>query len=53
MREQKRKPGRTPHVLKGRVADYRPAKRTCLGCGKPFESQGPGNRQCQRCKAKN
>ena len=24
-------------------------KRTCLRCGKPFPSHGPGNRICPRC----
>ena len=31
--------------LKGRHA----ATRTCLGCGKPFLSEGPWNRICKRC----
>ena len=25
-------------------------KRTCLKCGKLFDSAGPGNRICQRCQ---
>ncbi len=24
-------------------------QRTCLKCGNPFDSTGPGNRICQRC----
>lgn len=24
-------------------------QRTCLKCGKPFDSAGPGNRICGRC----
>lgn len=43
--------GRTPQHEKGRVFDYKPAKRTCLFCGKVFDSQGPGNRACQKCKS--
>ena len=26
--------------------------RTCLACGKPFPSSGPGNRRCPKCQAK-
>ncbi len=26
-----------------------PKKRTCLKCGKLFDSTGPGNRICKRC----
>jgi predicted amidophosphoribosyltransferase len=28
-------------------------KRTCLKCGKLFNSAGPGNRICKRCAKKN
>lgn len=27
--------------------------RSCLKCGKPFESEGSGNRLCSRCFAAN
>jgi tRNA(Ile2) C34 agmatinyltransferase TiaS len=38
--------------LKGRILDYQPAQRSCLFCGKTFNSQGPGNRKCEKCRAK-
>lgn len=28
-------------------------QRTCLKCGKSFESTGPGNRICRRCQQVN
>lgn len=51
MDEQKPKRGRPRQSELARVLDYRPATRACLICGKPFASQGPGNRQCKKCKA--
>ncbi len=30
-----------------------PKKRTCLKCGKLFDSAGPGNRICPRCGRRN
>ena len=30
-----------------------PKKRTCLKCGKLFDSAGPGNRICRRCARRN
>jgi Zn finger protein HypA/HybF involved in hydrogenase expression len=47
-RVRKRGPGK----LNGLVADYRPAQRMCLFCGKPFPSQGPGHRKCDKCRSK-
>jgi len=32
---------------------HRQQMRTCLKCGKQFRSDGPGNRICKRCSAKN
>ena len=29
---------------------HRPAERICLGCGRPFPSDGPWNRKCDKCK---
>lgn len=29
----------------------KPSTRPCLCCGKPFRSEGPGNRLCPRCRA--
>ena len=29
------------------------ATRTCLKCGRPFDSTGPGNRICRKCHAIN
>jgi tRNA(Ile2) C34 agmatinyltransferase TiaS len=36
--------------LVGTVADYRPAERKCLWCGRGFSSQGPADRKCGRCR---
>lgn len=46
--------GRPPKVAKAVVADYQPARRTCLGvnCGKVFMSNGPGHRICPPCARK-
>ena len=30
----------------------RPARRVCLACDKPFASEGPWNRICNKCKEK-
>ena len=32
-----------------RVEGDKPARRTCLRCGQPFDSWGPGNRRCEKC----
>lgn len=39
--------------LAGRVWDVGREKveRACLRCGKQFDSSGPGNRLCQRCRS--
>jgi hypothetical protein len=29
------------------------ARRSCLQCGRMFESAGPGNRRCERCRNAN
>jgi hypothetical protein len=33
-----------------RSTDMEPKKRTCLKCNRPFDSEGPGNRICRRCR---
>lgn len=30
----------------------RPRERTCLCCGRPFESEGPHNRMCNPCRGR-
>lgn len=41
-----------PKPLRGTLADHRPAARRCLGpCGRQFQSLGPANRMCPRCRA--
>ncbi len=30
--------------------DSKPARRNCLKCGKRFDSRGPGNRICRKCR---
>lgn len=30
-----------------------PAMRTCLRCGRRFDSRGPGNRLCRKCRDAN
>lgn len=38
----------------GKPQDYQPAQRTCLapGCGKLFDSAGPGVRICPKCRVR-
>jgi len=49
----KKRPGFGPQPARGRLvkggspgATIRP----CLTCGKPFPSEGPGNRMCKDCR---
>jgi tRNA(Ile2) C34 agmatinyltransferase TiaS len=40
-------------ILKMELAEAnkgRRRERVCLGCGRLFDSWGPGNRRCSRCK---
>lgn len=46
-------PQATPdHLRVSKPSLDRPAKRTCLGCGRPFQSTGFGNRMCPNCKSR-
>ena len=48
-----RKRTHAPASLAGkRMADHRPGQRTCLKCGRPFPSLGPGHRVCNGCQRK-
>lgn len=40
---------RDPHTSPDSV-NYRPARRRCLACGEAFDSEGPHNRRCGKCK---
>jgi len=35
-----------------KLKQQEPKSRTCLRCGKKFQSEGPGNRICSSCKGK-
>ena len=37
-------------VAKPKPLHEKRAQRRCLQCGKLFDSQGPGNRRCEKCK---
>ncbi len=32
--------------------DARRKRRSCITCGEPFLSDGPGNRMCDKCRAR-
>ena len=42
---------KSPPVAKPTPLFDKRAQRLCLQCGEPFDSQGPWNRRCEKCKS--